>query len=335
MDYDELDAQYALSEYYFSEGEGEGEGELIFDEDALLAEYYGYSSGSDIPLESLFLQSSSDEVSERSVMPSDEESSSVLDSEVEFSQDASSNGYREDEEELVDAKEAPSTKTPEETLSEQLAKITPQILAAISVAAKTMNNNSHRRQSAMSSPLPPSVISIPGRNHSHYEEYIDYTYQTRNQMGDTALRWDEVMDTKKLSSIVSTSPPASSSSAVNNVPLGTTSLEHPLPTRRMVPLDAFRRSRRSSVQIGPSSIHPAQALRQNSINCTLSPSPEEQQLLLTGEWISETCVGDAPPVITVEWSDSEEAGDELEVLFNVDFDVDLAPNQLWTMHTLF
>jgi hypothetical protein len=163
----DLDAQYALSEYYFSEEDS------CVDDTELFAEYYGYSSGSDIAIESLFLHT-----------------------------DSSS-----EEEDLDTEPSLCISKTQEETLSEQLAKITPQILAAISMAAKS---------SVCSAPT-----AIPTNRVYHVDEHPRL---------DKCLRLEELMDTTKLAMILSTSPPVPDSR----------------PPQRRIPLDAFRR-RRSSI----------------------------------------------------------------------------------------
>ncbi|PJF19722.1 hypothetical protein PSACC_00465 [Paramicrosporidium saccamoebae] len=166
----DLDAQFALSEYYFSEEDS------CVDDTELFAEYYGYSSGSDIAIESLFLHT-----------------------------DSSS-----EEEDLEMEPLMCVSKTQEETLSEQLAKITPQILAAISMAAKS------------------SVCTAPAVIPTHRVYHVD------DYPGlDNCLRLEELMDTAKLAMILSTSPPAPDSR----------------PPQRRIPLDAFRRRRNSVTHI--------------------------------------------------------------------------------------
>lgn len=139
-------------------------------------------------------------------------------------------------------------KTREETLSEQLAKITPQILAAISVAAKSTARNK----------------SMAVARTCYYVEPVSHD----EDQPDTSLRLDEVMDPKKLALIFSTSPTRKEFSTA--APADTTnssSLNNRKQTRRVVPIDAFRRTRRNSLP--PRNV--SNAFRQNSqSNCMLA-----------------------------------------------------------------
>lgn len=290
--------QYALSEYYFSSGsepdaaKGEeddddasaleydnylGSNLLEGDAEDLLADYYGYSSGSDIPLDSLLLQSS-DEDDDTETDAGDFDDSPVGGASDRGEEESVEEGYgdgRDGEDSIKEAYSFPEadasgcSKTPEEALTEQLAKITPQILAAISVAAKTLSaQHQHlplRRTSGVS--IPRSMYYGGAEEASHFVDYHHPSVQSIPGK-DTSIRLEEILDTKKLSVILSTSPPTGAGSALNYVE----------PQRRVVPLDAFRRSRRSSIQTAH--MHAASnALRQNSINCTLAAAPDHTELL--------------------------------------------------------
>jgi hypothetical protein len=267
----ELDVQYALSEYYFSGGEDESCG----DDSEAFAEYYGYSSGSDIPIESLFLGTSSSD-------GSDDDSAGILDSDDDCDIDG---------EELIDElqpmlfRTVDKSKTQEESLVEQLAKITPQILAAISMASK--NNR----------PSTATPYIIPTR-------YFDERREELSSLNAPGLRLDELLDTKKLSVLLSTSPPCQPQSAP-----------------RAVPINAFRRSRRNSLQM---QIPLIGAIRQNGANCTLAAAlcPEEQFLRLNipAELETQSIGGEGRrrrrtmPIlmdadVTIEWAADDESSD--------------------------
>ena len=281
-----MDVQYALSEFYFSSGsEPEADsddasvleyenylGATLMEEDAedLLADYYGYSSGSDIALESLFLQSSSEEdlETDEELISHDDDDAAVVDSDSDS--DSDGEAYSDESDESLTFPGAANVKpedfkTPEEALSEQLAKITPQILAAISVAAKTLSaqNQQSSRRTSTSVNIPRS--SYYGTNAEEQRHFVDYYSSVQGK--DTSIRFDEILDTKKLAVILSTSPQAC---------LTPNYLE---PQRRVVPLDAFRRSRRNSVQTAHAHAI-SNALRHNSINCTLADAPDHTELLL-------------------------------------------------------
>lgn len=324
---EDLDVQYALSEYYFSEEEEEeseedsgkddddvdgavpGPMETVImdldDAEDLLAEYYGYSSGSDVSIQALFLDDDDDDDDDDDGDKDDGDSSSdhggdasdLLDDGTDddgynvrglssrfFSNSSSSFGKALGAE----------PRSSEESLAEQLAKITPQILAAISVATKTLSASQEKKVSSamarasamMAGALPPG-LTRPSHHHSacsaacgvasdHPAPASTEGYAMMMMAGgsgavslprDTGLRLDEVMDTKKLSKILSTSPPSSSHP--------TRAAADIVPPRRVLPMDAFRRSRRNSIQLMQQSslVH---ALRQNSTNCMLTGAPEEQ-----------------------------------------------------------
>ncbi len=235
-----MDVQYALSEYYFSGDEESsefdndmmiGEEAMMEDDSEVVADYYGYSSGTDMAMESLFAGTSESECcsEEESEGGENLETGTILLTTVDMSNDTTKRQL-----------------SPEESLSEQLAKITPQILAAISVAAKNMACSSYTNST--------SIPCQPIYQGSYNMTVEDYGGR------DNSLRLDELMDTKKLAMILSTSPPQSNSL------MGNTS------QRRSVPIDAFRRSRRNSIQTQVTSL--SNALRSNSLaTCTLTDTP--------------------------------------------------------------
>jgi len=172
----ELDEQLALSEYYFSEGDEYGEsdednstfvcfgavsyqeselGEILFKEDlseGCVKDYYGYSSGSDLAMD-VFLATSDSDMEFSTLAFKKEEALEELDEEsTDENEVLETFFYCEKQNRLLleelekgpmlfrshslSVSQVAQRPPQEETLCEQLAKITPQILAAISVAAK-------------------------------------------------------------------------------------------------------------------------------------------------------------------------------------------------------
>lgn len=283
----DLDAQHAISEYYFSEDEQSenemGEGANVDDSDAF-AEYYGYSSASDLAIESLFLVSSDthEDYSDSNESLVDElESGSLVFQMAPLLAPPTQPPAKSSAGTL-------SSGSPEESFNEQLAKITPQILAAISVAAKSLSH-------APNMMVPVPTVHEGGwhmrtHRHSHSQSFNTnsssiYTRERatepRQEKKDTMLRLEEVMDTKKLSALLSTSPPLR---------------EQPdQSSRSNVPIHAFRRSRRSSIQNKNHTVF-AGALRQNSLaNCTLAAAPLHDEAFISLDRMrSASCCSPSP-----------------------------------------
>lgn len=140
----------------------------------------------------------------------------------------------------------------EELLVEQLAKITPQILAAISVAAKGHSNsaNSSRTYYIETTASPGNAPLFPSSTAA---------------TDSTSLRLDDLLDTKKLALFLSTSPRSGEPSPLAD----STQCARRRPP---VPIDAFRRrNRRNSLPTR----NLTGALRQPSMaNCTLLATPD-------------------------------------------------------------
>lgn len=277
----DLDAQLAISEYYFTEqlttesSEDDGqvfELDITFDtaDSQLidtLADYYGYSSGSD--LEDLLEK---DDISSES------------DSSENFVPPLSSHSYIETEilldhcsEDLVHLNKNFVDKN--ETLAQQIAKITPQILAAISVTAKNLHGPGANTTLPPSQYLPSSskyfnsgfpprnastvsFAQIPGPVSDHHSTTHPIEITKHNIRSTVSL--EEVMDTNKMSMLFSTSPTTNIHSPIAPVAYNNT---------RHVPLGAYRKSRRCSMQAAPGSTVNliTSALKKSSIGqCTLS-----------------------------------------------------------------
>ncbi len=422
----DIDAQLALSEYYFSDGEdgsssfGDEDGDWMphagaTDEEggAALADYYGYSTGSsDFALESLLFGVSDesdadyaaphaaaawsvakggDAAAAAAAIPSANSataSTAFATTDGHFDGDlfdnilspplpaAASSGLGNKA--RAAGQRATAAASPlssaegggggttereraaggEESLNEQLAKITPQILAAISLAAKQVAAASStsrlapaaahygwrdrsyaplggtpglyaslegapaaaRRSAAIdihgaTGPSGRALPPVAGGASRAMEEY---------ERQQPALTFDEIIDTKKMKALMSTSPPASvlaaaTQSGLHRRPLCQTpplaagacaaserpagrgaggvpsgggasgaseraaqaqetmqeaaaAAHGPAVRRANVPIDAFRRSRRSSIQVGNVG-RLAGALRQNSLaTCMLFAS---------------------------------------------------------------
>lgn len=356
-----------FDDYYY------GTAELIDGDDSAeaFAEYYGYSSGSDIAIESLFLQTSESdnddsdkeegqdedendegEEGEEEGEPSDNDTlidelkedgdAPIIFCPVELPNGTTTTGGGEKKTSPAGGSTNNVVKTNEESLGEQLAKITPQILAAISMAAKNLSNGNYtfcsnggggggtfipsnfspppitmNPYSIHPPPPPPSSLTNSNNNNNngssrHY--YVDERERGGEDFRDTSLRLEELMDTKKLALILSTSPPttnatiATSTAHATNTTTNSTSASitsstsngtrevqqhyHQSTTlqKRMVPIDAFRRSRRNSIQTQNQTTLIG-ALRQNSFaNCTLAaaPSPDEHFIRMrTTSWSME------------------------------------------------
>lgn len=306
-----MDEDEAQDEYYDGEEYADEEGVTVYatataeegNDTDIFADYYGYTSSSDIAIDSLFLSSSSGCDSEYDdsgevIMHSGNNGHNGRGREELGASSSSSSHSRGGSEErrcrapdlfgrYYDLRDEPvwtgitantldasanattaggSTTSPtgaggrssEELLVEQLVKITPQILAAISVAAKGHSHSASASRtyyietttSPMNSPLFSSSTAAAAAPDG------------------TSLRLDDLLDTKKLALILSTSPRSGEASSPPP-PADSTQYARRRPP---VPIDAFRRrNRRNSLPTR----NLTGALRQPSMaNCTLLGTPD-------------------------------------------------------------
>lgn len=303
---DDIADQLALSEFYFNQSSSSStdddcdhdhDGDDSTDEKYII-DYYGYSSSTDVAIDSLFLHSESECGSTDFLSPlnddaiggadddGDDDSGGIINNNSSSSD--SSDNYLLEEMLINNDIAIPlqdvgnnelnllfpnsisqTTSNPESLeLKEQLSKITPQILAAISIATKKIQQQQqlqqqqqqllqHHHHNQMSS----SSVKIGAPYHQPGNGFANNPMTNNNNQND-------LLDLKKGESLFSSSPTKSSLA----VP------------KRLIPIDAFRKMRSNfkmyyatpnATEDGRSFLKTA-LRHKNMANCTLVAQKEEK-----------------------------------------------------------